>query len=90
MDKEREERLKKELVQIKEEVIQFEADLKTCKKNRDEVLEKKILRELRDRAARTKQVLFKLGLYRYPEDELVELSGGEFIDANTYYRLIDD
>lgn len=80
------ERLKKELAQIDEERIRLEGDLKTC---RDEVLEKKILRELRTRAARTKAILFKLGRYKFPEDEMIEYEPGKFMPANEYWWLMD-
>jgi hypothetical protein len=90
MNKEREERLKKELTQIDEERIKLEADLKICKKNRDKPLEEQILRKLGEFARRVKRIRFNLGLYKYPADERVEVSPREFVDANTYFRLIDD
>ena len=90
MNKEREEALRKERAQIDEERVKLEKDLETCKKNRDRDLEEKILRELGELARRVNRIHFRLGLYKYPPDESVEVSPGEFVDANTYFRLIDD
>lgn len=82
--------LEKELAEIQGKKIALEADLKQCKDVRDYVQKEKIEKELRQLARRAKGILFKLGRYRYPEGEMVEYKPGEFMDANVYYRLIDD
>lgn len=87
MNKEKEQRLEKELAGIQEQRIQLEADLKQCEDVHDKEKIKKELRELGRRALR---ISFKLGRYRYPEGENVEYKPGEFISANVYHWLIDD
>lgn len=82
--------LEKELESIQERRADLEADLKQCKDVRDYVQEKKIKKELGELARRAKRILFKLGRYYYPEDEMVEHQQGEFIDANTYNWLVGD
>ena len=39
---------------------------------------------------RQKNVLYKLGLREYTEDEVVEYSPGQFIKASEYFWLIND
>jgi hypothetical protein len=81
--------IKKELSQIQERRLDLEADLKQCKEGRDSVQKKKIQKEMSTLARKAKHFLFRLGRYRYPEDEIIEYDG-EQMDANTFYWLKDD
>jgi hypothetical protein len=78
--------LEKELSQIQERRLKLEANLKQCKEGRDSVREKKIQKEISTLARRAKHRLFRLGRYRYPEEEVVKFDGGE-MDANTFFWL---
>lgn len=40
-------------------------------------------------ANRAKHLLFKIGKYRYPDDEVVEYEPGHFMPANVYHMLKD-
>jgi rRNA-processing protein FCF1 len=83
--------LEKELTEIQQKRIALEADLKQCKEVHNDFVEKETIeKELKKLARRAKRILFKLGRYRYAEDEMVEYKPGERISANIYHWLIDD
>jgi hypothetical protein len=86
MDKEA---LKSELKQIDERRRELEQDLKQCKEGRDRPQEERIRKELRVLANKGKHIRFKLGIYKYPEGDMVEFQPGEFMDANIYHWLKD-
>lgn len=81
--------IKKELSKIQERRLELEADLMQCKEGRDSVQEEKIQKEMSTLKSQAKHRLFRLGLYRYPEGEVVQIDGEE-MDANTFYWLKDD
>jgi len=82
-------RLEAELSQINEKKHELEEQLKQCKSVRDYVQEEKIRKDLKILANKAKHLLFKLGKFRYPEEEFVEYEPGQYMDANVYHWLKD-
>ena len=80
--------LQKELDDIQEKRNDLEFQLETCKERRDKKLKEKILSDLRILSNRASHINFKLGRYRYPEEEMVEYSPGQKMPANVYHWLI--
>ena len=81
--------LRAERARNNERLGELEAELLQCKERRDKVQKKKIMNELRVLASRQRHIAFKLGEFRYEEDEVVEHSPGEFMPANIYHWLKD-
>ena len=81
--------LKVELDQIDRHRGELEAELLQCKERRDRVQKKRIEKELKVLASRSKHLLFKLGKYKYPEDEVSEYSPGQFMSARVRHWLMD-
>jgi len=51
-------------------------------------LAEKIDKELDILSRRQKYILWKLGLYKFSEDEVVEYEPGKFMEADKYYWLM--
>ena len=81
--------IKKQLFEINEQRSELEERLNQCKQRRDRIQEKQIKRDIKVLANRAKHLLFKLGKYRYEEDEAVEYSPGQIMPANLYHWLKD-
>lgn len=79
--------LQSQLSEINERRMDLEHDLKQCKDRRDKVQAEAIKKELRVLANKAKHLLFRLGKYRYGEDEAVEFEPGRYMDANVYHWL---
>ena len=72
-------------------MLQKESELRyeECKKARDVAGMRASREECKVLAARAKLLLFKMGKYRYPDDEMVEYEVGQFMPANVYHLLKD-
>lgn len=78
--------IESELSQIQSRRKEIEVSLEQAEQQENDEKAEEITKELEKLAARVKHLLFKLGKYRYPDDETIEING-QVMPANVYHWL---
>lgn len=82
--------LKKKRERIRTKAKELIKQMKEAQNAENWNLYENLDRELEILRRKQKHVLYRLGVRKYGENETVEYSPGQYMNANEYYWLIDD
>ena len=90
MKDEEKEKLERRREEINVKVKMLLKELKEAEAETDWDLAEKIDKQVEVLSKKQKYILWRLGLYKFPEDEMVEFRPGEYMSTEQYYWLLDE